>query len=127
MWNHQIDANLIYIAIRCCKKNVNLTMQLLTVFEQWKFLNNNKQKYKARMNEFLERRCCNHNINLFCIFICEAKILKGNTAIEIATSETIKHKNSSKFTKQKPFVIQKFLFSLINKNGFNLNKNSKQK
>ncbi|ETO35718.1 hypothetical protein RFI_01344, partial [Reticulomyxa filosa] len=89
MWNHSIDLNLIYAAIRCCKKDVNLTTELLTVFEQWKFLDNNEQKYKARMNKFLERRCCNHNVNLLCIFICKAKTSKENTAIKTATSETI--------------------------------------
>ncbi|ETN99350.1 hypothetical protein RFI_38131, partial [Reticulomyxa filosa] len=65
--------------------DINKRIKLLFEFEQWKFQDNNKQKYKARMNEFLKKRCCNHNINLFCIFICQAY----NEAIEIATSETI--------------------------------------
>ncbi|ETN99893.1 hypothetical protein RFI_37574 [Reticulomyxa filosa] len=89
MWNHSIDLNLIYIAIRCCKRDVDLTIQLLTVFKQWKFRDNNEQKYKNKMNKFLERRCCNHNINLFIIFVCEIAINKGETVIEIATSETV--------------------------------------
>ncbi|ETN99355.1 hypothetical protein RFI_38126 [Reticulomyxa filosa] len=87
MWNHQVDLNLIYIVIRGAE-DVNLAMQLLTAFEQWKLQDNNKQKYKARTNEFLKRRCCNHNINLFCIFICE-KALKESSAIEVAISETV--------------------------------------
>ncbi|ETO00796.1 hypothetical protein RFI_36644, partial [Reticulomyxa filosa] len=86
--NHSIDLNLIYVAI-CYAKDVNLTMQLLTAFKQWKFRDNNEQKYKNKMNKFLERRCCNHNINLFLIFICELAIHKGKTAIEIVTSETV--------------------------------------
>ncbi|ETN98082.1 hypothetical protein RFI_39440 [Reticulomyxa filosa] len=61
-------------------------MQLLTVFEQWKLQDNNEQKYKARMNEFLKKRCCNHNINLFCMFICQAS---KKEAVEIATLETV--------------------------------------
>ncbi|ETN97350.1 hypothetical protein RFI_40181 [Reticulomyxa filosa] len=61
-------------------------MQLLTVFEQWKLQDNNEQKYKARMNEFLKKRCCNHNINLFCMFICQANKKK---AVKIATLETV--------------------------------------
>ncbi|ETO00086.1 hypothetical protein RFI_37373 [Reticulomyxa filosa] len=86
MWNHQIDANLIYIALNWCKKNVNLTIELLFKFEQWKFRDNNEQNYKKRINEFLEKRCCNHNINLFYIFLSE--IYKGRTAIELAILTT---------------------------------------
>ncbi|ETN98222.1 hypothetical protein RFI_39288 [Reticulomyxa filosa] len=72
MWNHQIDLNLIYVTSCCCEKDVNLTAHILTVFEQWKLQNNNEQKYKARINKFLKKRCCNHSINLFCIFLCQA-------------------------------------------------------
>ncbi|ETO00798.1 hypothetical protein RFI_36642 [Reticulomyxa filosa] len=89
MWNHQIDLNLIYVAILYCAKDVNLIMQLLSAFKQWKFRDNNEQKYKNKMNIFLERRCCNHNINLFFIFVCEIAIYKRKKAIEIATSETV--------------------------------------
>ncbi|ETN98267.1 hypothetical protein RFI_39243 [Reticulomyxa filosa] len=87
MWNHSIDLNLIYAAICCCKRDIDLTMQLLKVFEQWKFQDNNEQKYKNKMNKFLERRCCNHNINLFCIFIYQA--YNEKKVIEAATSETV--------------------------------------
>ncbi|ETO04135.1 hypothetical protein RFI_33267 [Reticulomyxa filosa] len=84
MWNHQIDANLIYAALNCFEKDVNLTIQLLFKFEQWKFQNNNEQKYKERANEFLEKRCCSHNINLLLIFISN-DIPKS---IKLATSIT---------------------------------------
>ncbi|ETN97329.1 hypothetical protein RFI_40202 [Reticulomyxa filosa] len=73
MWNHQIDANLIYTALSLCKNDVNLTKQLLLKFEQWKFRDNNEQNYKKRMNEFLKKRCCNHNINLFLMFYVKDK------------------------------------------------------
>ncbi|ETN99599.1 hypothetical protein RFI_37871 [Reticulomyxa filosa] len=73
MWNHSIDLNIIYAALIGCEKNVNLTIQLLFKFEQWKFQNSNKQNYKKRMNEFLEKRCCNHNVNLFNMFYVKEK------------------------------------------------------
>ncbi|ETN99521.1 hypothetical protein RFI_37949 [Reticulomyxa filosa] len=83
MWNHQIDANLIYAAFNCCEKDVNSTIQALFAFEQWKFRNSNEQNYKKRINEFLERRCCNHNVNLFFIFV--SQIDRKQTATERAT------------------------------------------
>ncbi|ETO03765.1 hypothetical protein RFI_33637, partial [Reticulomyxa filosa] len=51
--------------------DINLTMQLLFAFEQWKFQDKNEQNYKKKMDEFLERRCCDHNINLFSMFFSE--------------------------------------------------------
>ncbi|ETO03051.1 hypothetical protein RFI_34360 [Reticulomyxa filosa] len=88
MWNHEIDANLIYALLSyLCKGDVNKTNMLLFVFEQWRFQDNNEQKYKDIINTFLKRRCCNHNINLFCMFFSE--IDKGRTAIEHATLTTI--------------------------------------
>ncbi|ETO00800.1 hypothetical protein RFI_36640 [Reticulomyxa filosa] len=86
MWNHQIDANLIYDALNCCKKDVNLTIQLLFKFEQWKFRDNNKQNYKKKINEFLEKRCCNHNINLFHMFCVKDKTVD---AIKLSTVITV--------------------------------------
>ncbi|ETO02420.1 hypothetical protein RFI_35016, partial [Reticulomyxa filosa] len=47
---------------------------------QWKFRDNNEQNYKKRMNEFLEKRCCNHNINLFHMFFFKDAI-KGSTIL----------------------------------------------
>ncbi|ETO01982.1 hypothetical protein RFI_35457, partial [Reticulomyxa filosa] len=83
MLNHRIDLNLIYVALNdCCQGNINKTTKLLFKFEQWKFQDNNEQKYKKRVNEFLERRCCNHNINYFCMFLsekCKAHAVTGAT------------------------------------------------
>ncbi|ETO08968.1 hypothetical protein RFI_28419 [Reticulomyxa filosa] len=84
MWNYSIDLNLLYVALLyCCKGDINKAIELLYEFKKWKFQDNNKQKYKKRKNEFLKRRCCNHNINLFCIF--RAEMYEGRTAIEHAT------------------------------------------
>ncbi|ETO02200.1 hypothetical protein RFI_35236, partial [Reticulomyxa filosa] len=72
MWNHQIDANLIFVALHYeCGGDINKAIVSLFEFEQWKFRDNNEQNYNRRMNEFLERRCCNHNVNLFCVFLSE--------------------------------------------------------
>ncbi|ETO03394.1 hypothetical protein RFI_34016, partial [Reticulomyxa filosa] len=84
MWNHSIDFNLIYVALCWCKKDINKAHELLFKFEQWRFRNNDKQKYKKNINEFLERRCCNHNVNLFCMFLS-----KKFKAVEIATIATV--------------------------------------
>ncbi|ETN98434.1 hypothetical protein RFI_39066 [Reticulomyxa filosa] len=86
MWNHQIDANLIYAALDCCKKDVNLTIQLLSKFEQWKFRDNNEQNYKKGMNKFLEKRCSNHNVNLFFMFCVKNKTV---SAIKLSTVITV--------------------------------------
>ncbi|ETO00802.1 hypothetical protein RFI_36638, partial [Reticulomyxa filosa] len=62
-------------------------IELLFEFEQWKFQDNNQQMYKKRMSEFLKKRCCNHNINLFFMFLSEKD--KGRTAFEHATLNTV--------------------------------------
>ncbi|ETO01005.1 hypothetical protein RFI_36435, partial [Reticulomyxa filosa] len=86
-WNYRIDLNLIYVALRYCfQGDINQTIQSLTVFKQWKYQNNNKQKYKEGMHKFLERRCCNHNVNLFCMFFFE--VLKETNVIH-ATINTV--------------------------------------
>ncbi|ETO01990.1 hypothetical protein RFI_35449 [Reticulomyxa filosa] len=88
MWNHQIDANLIYVALRySCKGNINETFEVLFEFEQWKFRNDNEQNYKKRIDEFLKGRCCNHNVNLFCVLLSEK--YKMQTAIQHAKINTI--------------------------------------
>ncbi|ETO15238.1 hypothetical protein RFI_22126, partial [Reticulomyxa filosa] len=103
MWNHSIDLNLVYVALNdWCKGNINETMELLFKFGQWKCQDNNKQKYKNRINEFLEKRCCNHNINLFCMFLSE-KYKK--IAVEGA------HINETKYAK---FIKKKIAYKLNN-------------
>ncbi|ETO02396.1 hypothetical protein RFI_35040, partial [Reticulomyxa filosa] len=88
MWSHSIDLNLIYVALDYwCKGDINETFGLLFEFGQWKIQNNNEQKYKKRMNDFLERRCCNHNINLFFMFLSETD--KNRTAVERAALCTV--------------------------------------
>ncbi|ETO01176.1 hypothetical protein RFI_36264, partial [Reticulomyxa filosa] len=113
MWNHQIDATLIYVVLNSTNGDIDKTIEVLFKFEQWTFRNNNEQKYKNKTKEFLEKRCCNHNVNLFCMFISEK--CKKEIAIEVAAIETVhcglpfvekdKHRNSNRFTK-KPLVIQ---------------------
>ncbi|ETN98405.1 hypothetical protein RFI_39095, partial [Reticulomyxa filosa] len=88
MWNHSIDFNLIYVALdHWCEGDINKTFELLFKFEQWKFRNNNEQNYKKRKDEFLEGRCCNHDVNLFCIFLSKKNTRRK--AIECAKINTI--------------------------------------
>ncbi|ETN97917.1 hypothetical protein RFI_39609 [Reticulomyxa filosa] len=86
MWNHSIDLNLIYVALQyLCEGDVNLAIQLLSVFEQWKSRDNNEQNYKKRMTAFLEKRCCNHNINLFFMFCAKETVnaIKWSTLVTV--------------------------------------------
>ncbi|ETO09855.1 hypothetical protein RFI_27520 [Reticulomyxa filosa] len=86
MWNHSIDLNVIYIALRWFKQDVNKIMGLLFEFEDWKSKHNNEQIYKDRVNEFMERRCCNHNVNLFFMFLsmwtCDSTVHNGLPFVE---------------------------------------------
>ncbi|ETO08637.1 hypothetical protein RFI_28752 [Reticulomyxa filosa] len=89
IWNHSIDLNLIYLILhRCCSGNINETHDIMSTFQEWMANENNGQKYKARMDQFLERRCCNHYVNLIFIFLEESG---KHTAIEIAGKCTITH------------------------------------
>ncbi|ETN99380.1 hypothetical protein RFI_38101 [Reticulomyxa filosa] len=63
-------------------------LSLLFEFEKWKLEDNNEQKYKMRMNEFIKRRCCNNNVNLFCIF-CSEKDITVRGDIEDAVITTV--------------------------------------
>ncbi|ETO00801.1 hypothetical protein RFI_36639, partial [Reticulomyxa filosa] len=87
MWNHKINLNLIHIALDNYNGDMNNTIELLFKFEQWKFQNNNEQQYKKKANKFLEKRCCNHNINLFSIFLAEEGLIKYGS-IEFAAACT---------------------------------------
>ncbi|ETO34965.1 hypothetical protein RFI_02109, partial [Reticulomyxa filosa] len=87
-WSHSIDLNLIYVALAYnCEGDINQTFELLFEFEQWKFQDKNKQKYKKKINKFVKKRCCNHNINLFCMYLSEK--YKGRTAVGHAKTCTV--------------------------------------
>ncbi|ETO03113.1 hypothetical protein RFI_34297 [Reticulomyxa filosa] len=88
MWNHSIDLNLIYAAlIYCCEEDISKTFELLFHFEQWKLRDNNEQNYKKHIDDFMKKRCCNHNVNLFCIFLSEN--YEERTAVEHAILNTL--------------------------------------
>ncbi|ETO00799.1 hypothetical protein RFI_36641, partial [Reticulomyxa filosa] len=126
IWDHSIDLNLIYAVLNYeCNGDINSTFGLLSKFEQWKFRDNNKQKYKKKMNKFLKRRCCNHNVNSLCMFLSEK--YEGPTAIASATiytiqnDKTINKKRNIKFVKVKFTPINNidsiiYLLSFINSN-----------
>ncbi|ETO00513.1 hypothetical protein RFI_36927 [Reticulomyxa filosa] len=89
MWNHQIDANLIYLLLSTVQGGIDEVNKILCLFQVWKIEGDNEQRYKKRMKEFINHRCCNHNINLLAIFLSEKKFLKNMTAIGCATSYTV--------------------------------------
>ncbi|ETO00761.1 hypothetical protein RFI_36679 [Reticulomyxa filosa] len=88
MWNHQIDFNLIYSILKCTQGKIDQTIEFLSMFETWKLQPNNIKKYEKKKNEFIEKRCCNHDITLLSIFLEEKGVL-GYTSIEFATAYTV--------------------------------------
>ncbi|ETO16148.1 hypothetical protein RFI_21209, partial [Reticulomyxa filosa] len=75
----------------------------------------NKQKCKMRMNEFIERRCCNNNVNLFCIFCFEKNItVRGD--IEDAMITTINNGlpfiEKDKYLRRTQLDLKNILFEL---------------
>ncbi|ETO35303.1 hypothetical protein RFI_01760, partial [Reticulomyxa filosa] len=90
MWSHSIDLNLIYIVLASVQGNIELTMECLSLIEEWRNETKNKMKYEEKKKEFMERRCCNHHINLFSIFLVEKGLPGYNTSIEFAAIMTVK-------------------------------------
>ncbi|ETN97884.1 hypothetical protein RFI_39642 [Reticulomyxa filosa] len=88
MWNHSIDFNLICTILQSIKEETNQAIKYLSIFETWKLQSNNIKKYEKNKKEFIERRCCNHDINLFSIFLEEKKVIRY-TAIEFAAAYTV--------------------------------------
>ncbi|ETO10670.1 hypothetical protein RFI_26707 [Reticulomyxa filosa] len=81
MCNHQIDANLIYSILINSQGKIDQIIAYLPIQTILKKYNNKKKK-------FVEKRCCNHQINLLCIFVTEKKFLCG-TPIELAALVTV--------------------------------------
>ncbi|ETN97885.1 hypothetical protein RFI_39641 [Reticulomyxa filosa] len=91
--NHSIDFNLICTILQHVKgesvqEEIDQAIEYLSIFESWKLQSNNIKKYEEKKKEFLKRRCCNHNINLFSIFTAE-KELQRFTSSEFATINTV--------------------------------------
>ncbi|ETN98102.1 hypothetical protein RFI_39415 [Reticulomyxa filosa] len=87
-WNNQIDANLIYSILIHSQGKIDQIIAYLPMFETWKLQPNNIKKYKNKKKEFVEKRCCNHQINLLCIFVTEKKFV-CSTPIELAALVTV--------------------------------------
>ncbi|ETO15459.1 hypothetical protein RFI_21907 [Reticulomyxa filosa] len=87
IWNYSIDLNIIYLLLKSSKGSIDKKVQLLFEFEEWKLKNSNEQKYIKKINEFVERRCCNHSVNLFFMFLHENEI---NEAFESAQIFTVR-------------------------------------
>ncbi|ETO01783.1 hypothetical protein RFI_35656, partial [Reticulomyxa filosa] len=88
IWNHSIDLNLVHITLQNVQGEIDEIIEYLSIFEAWKMQKNNMKKYEKNKIKFIERRCCNHNINLFSIFLEEEKFIKKNS-IEFAAINTI--------------------------------------
>ncbi|ETO34391.1 hypothetical protein RFI_02703, partial [Reticulomyxa filosa] len=77
IWNNSIDLNLIYIALEGLYGDIEKAVGLLVKFEKWKTQYNGEAKYTQKMEEFQTRRCCNHHVNLFCMFLQKKTSPKG--------------------------------------------------
>ncbi|ETN97881.1 hypothetical protein RFI_39645 [Reticulomyxa filosa] len=86
MWNHSIDFNLIHAILDGTQGKIDQAIKLLSMFETWKLQPNNIKKYEKK--KFIKKRCCNHQINLFCIF-AEEKGFSRRTPIKNAISVTV--------------------------------------
>ncbi|ETN97883.1 hypothetical protein RFI_39643, partial [Reticulomyxa filosa] len=88
MWSHSIDLNLICIILRIAQGEIDQIIEYLSIFETWKLQPNNIKKYEKNKKEFIKRRCCNHDINLFSIFLEEKGAIRL-TSIEFAAVCTV--------------------------------------
>ncbi|ETN98849.1 hypothetical protein RFI_38638 [Reticulomyxa filosa] len=86
MLNHSIDFNLIYAILYDTQGKIDRAIKFLSMFETWKLQPNNIKKYEKK--KFRKKRCCNHQINLFYIFVGEKGFL-SRTPIKNATSLTV--------------------------------------
>ncbi|ETN97892.1 hypothetical protein RFI_39634, partial [Reticulomyxa filosa] len=93
---------------------IDQTIKCLSIFETWKLQLNNIKKYEKKKQEFIERRCCNHDINLLSIFLEEKGYLKY-TSVEFAAVCTI-HNCMPFVEKDKKEQINKNLFGQTTKN-----------
>ncbi|ETO07197.1 G-protein beta WD-40 repeats containing protein [Reticulomyxa filosa] len=87
--DYPTDFNLIYLASKILDGNVSQVISVLSRFEKWKMEDANKEKYKQQMNEFVKRRCCNHEVNLLYMFLFEQDYLKGQTALQASILSTV--------------------------------------
>ncbi|ETO01926.1 hypothetical protein RFI_35513, partial [Reticulomyxa filosa] len=88
--DHPTDLNIIYAALEYCNEgDIDKTVVLFSEFEEWKLKDNNEQKYNEEKHIFIEKRCCNHNVNLFYMFLVEKGFLKKRNAIEKLILSTV--------------------------------------
>ncbi|ETO05011.1 hypothetical protein RFI_32386, partial [Reticulomyxa filosa] len=112
--SHSTDLNIVYLALKETQNDINETSLLLSQFDKWKKNDDNEQKYKKRRKKFIEKRCCNDDINLFCIFLYEKGYLKKQNDIEKSILLTIN--DGLPFVekvKDAPFIVLPFLPILV--------------
>ncbi|ETO15290.1 hypothetical protein RFI_22072, partial [Reticulomyxa filosa] len=86
-WDYSIDLNIIYWALLYSHGDINPTIKWLSLFQEWRNQPSNKIKYERRKNQFIKRRCCNHDFNLFSVFLSEFGIQR--CCVEFATIATV--------------------------------------
>ncbi|ETO06652.1 hypothetical protein RFI_30740, partial [Reticulomyxa filosa] len=119
MWKNPIDLNLAFVLLFEIYTDIDTVNILLGGFHIWKKKRNNEQRYNEKKKQFMAHRCCNHNINLFSIFLFENKIIKA-TAVEFATIHTINSGLPIKLLLKELYTVLFFLY--CSKNFMHLEK-----
>ncbi|ETO27435.1 hypothetical protein RFI_09697 [Reticulomyxa filosa] len=88
IWSHSIDLNLIYVVLKGIQGNMDQKNTMLFAFDEWRKQDSNQMEYKQSRTEFLQRRCSNPHINLFCMYLFKIGALT-RTAVKQAAIWTI--------------------------------------
>ncbi|ETN97333.1 hypothetical protein RFI_40198 [Reticulomyxa filosa] len=82
IFDYAIDLNVIYVILNYGGMDDNGATYELLEFQEWKHTKNKKQ--------FMENRCCNNYLNLFCIFLSETNLFgMKKTDIQLAIMFTV--------------------------------------
>ncbi|ETO06899.1 hypothetical protein RFI_30493 [Reticulomyxa filosa] len=88
--DYTVDLNVIYVILNYGRIDDNGTTNVLFEFQEWKHQKDNLIKYEEKRKQFMESRCCNHHLNLFCIFLSETNLFgMKKTDIQLAIMFTV--------------------------------------
>ncbi|ETO07217.1 hypothetical protein RFI_30177 [Reticulomyxa filosa] len=88
LWNYSIDINLVGLLLRIIRSTSVVTSMLLS-FDEWKRENNKEEQYTEKIDTFVKRRCCNHQINMFSIFFAEKMLYDEQKIMKLVTVYTV--------------------------------------
>ncbi|ETO23053.1 hypothetical protein RFI_14130 [Reticulomyxa filosa] len=91
-WGRAFNLNIIYLIFTIFGSDIENAVALLSFFKEWSAQSTNTQMYKEKRGEFMKKRCCDDNVNLFCYFLLEENFLPKNqdwTSIQFATKFTV--------------------------------------